>query len=481
MGKMAARAVSPGGALLRSSRLFSLPRAIPDKQVPYELRIVNPESSTKPHPTHQTITSPQTSREKGDWGLKRPLPLKQTMATSTPLLKVRQLDSTERITDYGSSADHALTLEKFNELNMSITVPRPTHKIDGAKTAPRMSAFEEAYDFTVAPEEDPERKGWKFSGPWLASMPEGEFDAFIKQKVLPRRMEFRQVMRTKLANEMTLENNRSAREDGRDAPPPIQTAEVTNAQLGQYMRSLRHQRAKLYRFVTNFLDLPPLHIPVGLSEAMNIPTTPSGSPNMLFDAQGPPPSHPSAGLSYLRTHSFMENHFLYGPQEQKKPVLARMLQPQFGRKPVMLGVGGFVTEAPGGMNEANIKKAASRKATDRVANGIQHLDIQTHGGAKAWVVPERAYIDPNGMVVLKVVDARDETRLVAIESRGRPVVYNSSRTEVNLEEQEREAARYDRTAEMLTETADEETETGKDVMGSASAYGLDEPQGTPPS
>lgn len=473
MGKL--RAVSPGGALLRSSRLFSLPRAIPDKQVPYELRIENPGSATKPHPTHQSITSPQTSREKGDWGLKRPLPLKQTMATSTPLLKVKQLDSTERVTDYGSSADHALTLEKFTELNMSISVPRPTHDSDVA-SAVRMSAFEETYDFTVQPPDDPNRKGWKFSGPWLASMPAGDFEQFIKQKVLPRRGEFRKLMRAKAADELTLENRRTAQEYGTDAAPPVQPSDITDAQLGEYMRALRNSRPKLYTFVTNFLDLPPLHVPIGLSAAMNIKTSNEGVPNMRFDAQGPPPSHPSAGLSYLRTHSFMENHFLYGPQEQKKPVLARLLQPHIGKKPAMIGVGGFVTEAPGGFNDMNMKRFTARGRAMHRREGVTHLDIQTHGGAKTWVIPETAFVDPNGMVALKIGDAKDETRLVAMESRGQPLVYNSRRVEVNLEEQEREAARYDRTADSLTEENGEtQDEGGADVMGSASAYGMDEP------
>lgn len=481
------RAVSPGGALLRSSRLFSLPRAIPDKEIPYELKMENPSSSTRPHPTRQSITSPQTSREKGDWGLKRPLPLKQTLATTTPLLKVKELDSQERITDYGSSADHALTLEKFLELHMSMSVPRPSHSnIERVNTRVRMSAFEESHDFTVAPADDPTRKGWKFRGPWLASMPEGEFEAFIEKKVLPRRVEFQKLMRLKCASEMTLVNNSKARETGEERPPAIQPGDITDEQLGDYMRSLRNQRDKLYSFVTDFLDLPPLQVPVGINEALKL-EKPSGPPNMAFDAHGPPPAHPSAGLSYLRTHSFMENHWLYGPQAQKKPVLARLLQPQIYRKGVMLGVGGFVTEAPDG-SEMNLKgggrfQSQRFRGQRQQLKGIHHLDIESHGGAKSWVVPDFAYVDPNGMIVMKVETADTETKLVAREGRGEPLVYNTMKRQTSIERSEKEAARYEQTRyenpeedKALGRSSFADPVEGKDKIGSASAYGLDEPK-----
>ncbi|KAI7149897.1 hypothetical protein KC352_g28834, partial [Hortaea werneckii] len=104
---------SPTARLLQSSRLFSLPRPLPQ---PHIENITSTgvyrasDSATLPYPTHQAIATTASSRSRGDWGLKRALPKKATQDTSTPHIRVSAQDTPEHITDFGSAADHTQTL-----------------------------------------------------------------------------------------------------------------------------------------------------------------------------------------------------------------------------------------------------------------------------------------------------------------------------------------------------------------------------------
>src|SRR6478752_1184195 len=164
---MGSRAVSPGGALLRSSRLFSLPKPLPEPQST-NLHIGDHKSPTmtRQYPQYQSITSPLSSREKGDWGFKRPFPLKSTLTTSTPLIRVNQVDSIESVTDFASAADHALSLEKFQEMRIPLSIPKGNEKsgISVRNDAWRKSVFEEDLDFTEYRKGRIDDKRWKFQG-----------------------------------------------------------------------------------------------------------------------------------------------------------------------------------------------------------------------------------------------------------------------------------------------------------------------------
>jgi hypothetical protein len=150
---MASRSVSPGGALLRASRVFSMPPPLPRPAGEMTANgSYNSESATLPHPIHMSITTPQSSLLKGDWGLKRPLPLRSTTKSSTPVIRVEKMDTFEHITEYGSAADHTLSLRKWHEMGIPLTTPqlrRQSTMYDYDQGTSNQSVFEDAIDFTA--------------------------------------------------------------------------------------------------------------------------------------------------------------------------------------------------------------------------------------------------------------------------------------------------------------------------------------------
>ncbi|PTB64669.1 hypothetical protein BBK36DRAFT_1135882 [Trichoderma citrinoviride] len=429
---MSGRAVSPGGALLRTSRMFSIPKPLPEPPST-NLHIGDHKSATmtRPYPQHQSLTSPLASREKGDWGLKRPFPLKSTMATSTPYIRVKQVDTVENVTNFASAADHSLSLEKFQELRVAMSVPFNTDKKSHASSTRselwHKSVFEEDMDFTDFKGGRGDDRRWKFQGPWLARMTEGEFVEYLNKKVRPKRAHFRALLKEKLADDITTSQNKAALDAGKEAPPKFEVRDITEAQFTEYLRALRNDRVTLYALVSKFLDLAPLGQPVGFIHAFWADRD-SLAPESPYGKSGPPPSHPSAGISYLRTSSFMENHPVYGPQAKKTPALARVVYPRSGHIPPKLGVGGFVADTPSGDNEFNPRTLARMSVPKGVLNGIMHLDTTTFGGAKAYVEAATATVDPSGKVVLQLRETSPEAQVIARESRGLTEIYHDGPT-----------------------------------------------------
>lgn len=475
---MGGRTVSPGGALLRSSRLFSVPKPLPEPSAT-NLHISNHKSPTmtRQYPQYQSITSPLSSREKGDWGFKRPLPLKSTMTTSTPLIRVKQVDSIENVTDFASAADHSLSLEKFRELGVAVSIPKGNER----GTAPSRSdhsgksVFEEDMDFTVSREGRAGDKRWKFNGPWLARMAEGDFLEYLEKKVRPKRAQFRRLLKDKLAADQTAHQATIAKDQGKPAPPTIHPSDITEQEFTNYVRSLRSDRATLYGLVSKFLDLAPLGQPVGIIQTF-LSTGDNAAAESPYGKSGPPPSHPSAGISYLRTGSYMENHPVYGPQGRHTPVMSRVVYPRSGPAPAKLGVGGFVADAPAGDNEFNMRHSRTRISHNKkMLAGIQHLDTNTYGGAKAYVDPQSASIDPSGRVVLQLREADPESQLIAKEYQGREHVYVEQQRSAPKQQTRSEADpwRVGRVTDEILGDAVPASQEGKDVVGSSSSYGLD--------
>ncbi|RGP76152.1 mitochondrial ribosomal subunit domain-containing [Fusarium longipes] len=470
---MGGKQLSPGGRLLRSSRLFSLPKPLPEPRS-NNLHIGDHKSPTmtRQYPQYQAITSPLASREKGDWGFKRPFPLKSTLTTSTPLIRVKQVDSIESVTDFASAADHALSLEKFQEMRIAMSIPKGKDTNTTFTTDTwHKSVFEEDLDFTKSRQGRQDDKRWKFRGPWLARMTEGEFIAYLGKKVRPRRREFKKLILERLVQSHNAERAKSAMEQGIEAPEKIGIEDVSPEWYAEYVRSLRNDRAALYGLVSKFLDLAPLGQPVGI-----IQTFLSGGENAAAESpygkSGPPPSHPSAGISYLRTNSFMENHPVYGPQKQRAPTLARVVYPRQGPSAAKLGVGGFVADSPPGDNEFNTRNPSRIRASSNknMLTGISHLDTTTYGGAKAYVSPETATVDPSGKVVVQLREAEPEAQLIAKEAKGRGRVYNSSKQKQKPTESVADPWRTDRVADELL---GDQNEAERDAVSSSRNYGLD--------
>lgn len=403
----ASRSVAPGAALLRSSRMFSMPAPIPAPPDLSQATRHKSPTATTPFPTHLVVTTPQSSRAVGDWGFKRPLPLKTTTKSTLPLVRVKKVDSIEQVTDFSSSSDHAITLKKWQEMNMNITVPQ-----EGTDQAPSKSVFEDYSDVTSLSAEDKVKKEnvrWKFSGPWLAGMTDGEFDQYLSNTVRERRQEFREYLKQQLASELTQEQSATASEKAEPVPAPTLAGEITEEALTEYIRKLRGDRILLFQHVGRFLDLAPL-----APESTTLEALGRLKPNKKYEIalspyarNGPPITHPSAGLSYLRTNNYLENHPIYGPQQYHAPVKARIVTPRQSSSGwvAKIGVGGFISKIPEGETSFNYTASLGKGVQEKIPGLNQYLP-DVHGGSKVYVHPHRASIESSGKMILEF-DATD--------------------------------------------------------------------------
>jgi hypothetical protein len=386
------------------------------------------------------------------------------------MIKVKQLDSIESVTDFSSGADHGISLRKFQEMNVPITMPGPERQMN----LPKKSVFEDDFDFTATParkdDHDVDNR-WKFKGPWLAGITDGELQKYLEKNVRNRRPEFRLFLKEKLAQEINETAAQKVKEAGDDhtAPPEVHAKAITNQQLPQSLRRLRDDRPRLYRLVSQFLDLAPLAPPTQNKEMwkMSTATAPititAASP---YAQDGPPITHPSAGLSYLRTASVMDNHPFYGPQLHHAAVQARVVAPRQsnGSRGAKLGVGGFVTNAPAGNSTFNMNNVKGYPR-ESLPPGLERLDPNIWGGAKVWVEPLHATVNSKGQPVLTVTDADGKAQAVAREMAGEEGVFK----EAAGREGEGRGMIY---RKWKREEGGGSGGLGPSVIGSSSAYGL---------
>src|SRR5262249_42873165 len=112
---MTAARLSPAATLLRNSKLFALPAALSLPAVePSSEPLARSDSATTPYPTRAALETPSHSLNRGDWGLKRSLPVKTTTKSGTPTIRIRRgIDTPEHVADFESAADHVITLRKY--------------------------------------------------------------------------------------------------------------------------------------------------------------------------------------------------------------------------------------------------------------------------------------------------------------------------------------------------------------------------------
>jgi hypothetical protein len=208
---------SPTANLLRNSRLFSLPQPLPrpDLSIAFSERIKNSDTATTPYPTHQIIATPDASRSRGDWGLKRPLPMKSTFKSRG--IRMHALDTYDEITEFESARDHLMTLKKLQELNVSLirhsqgNLGRYTYE----KKNQAPGAFDEAHDNTapraLSLEESAREKNgkvtklphrWRTRGPELREMPQAQFNNYVEKEVATRKDDFERYLKSYLAKEL---------------------------------------------------------------------------------------------------------------------------------------------------------------------------------------------------------------------------------------------------------------------------------------
>ncbi|KAI4148047.1 MAG: hypothetical protein L6R39_002906 [Caloplaca ligustica] len=399
---MASRRLSPTASLLKSSRLFSLPPPLPRPSQDFTYGPVSEsDTSTLPHPTRAAIETTQSSLSRGDWGLKRPLPLKSTTNTSSPTIRIEDVESIDHITDFESAADHTLTLQKWQEIGMSISMPvKQKGPFIGegnlnTRRTPATSVFEKLYDNTETQNDRSSAQRWKFKGPWLAGKTEGEFDQYLEKNVKRRKLQFRDFVRDRLTKARSFDQRREAQENGQDFEDHV---DVSERDVDLALKQLRRDEVRLQMLVEEFLDLP-VAVDSNLTE---------GTSAFVMDADcGPPSTHLSAGLSYLRTGSHMTNHPVLGPMEEEPPVQARVLRPQFigvvKHHTALLGIGGIAADD-------STKKTFSKSS--REVPGIQRFEPDIEGGPKIWVRPDRASIDVHGKVKMHILRVDPQERAI---------------------------------------------------------------------
>ena len=384
---MSMRRLSPTANLLRTSRLFSLPPPLPRPTADLTASAnYESDTATLPYPTHAAIVTTESSLGRGDWGLKRPLPLKSTTRTSTPTIHIENVDSIDHITDFSSAADHVITLRKWQELGTPLSMAEEKSRKASAQHEhyPR-SVFESKHDNTYQDDSDPNTQRWKYRGPWLAGKTEGEFRRYVEKDVKRRRSDFKRFLRERLAEEKVIALRREATESGEDIEVSDSVA-VSEEDVEVYARRLRNDEHELHKLVEEYLDLP----------------RDRGSAISSYDKKGPPTTHPSAGLSYLRTGSHTYNHPLLGPQEEPAPVQARVVRPQTtanNRKydRALIGVAGVVAED-------------DRQSFTRDSTGITGYNPDIPGGAKFYIrIPTKASVDSRGRIDVLTRRPRNKT------------------------------------------------------------------------
>ncbi|KAI4254946.1 MAG: hypothetical protein LQ352_002808 [Teloschistes flavicans] len=391
---MATRRLSPTASLLKNSRLFSLPPPLPRPSHDYsKTSDFDSDTATLPYPTRAAIETTQPSLSRGDWGLKRPLPQKSTVNTSTPAIRIDQIDSIDHIAEFESAADHTLTLQKWQEIGLPLSMPV---KQKGAyvgrerlntRTTTATSVFEPAYDNTEKSAHDSHAMRWKFKGPWLAGKTAGDFNQYVEKHVRQRKLDFRNFVRDRMVHTRTLRQTRIAQENGDVMDIQVN---VTEQDVDLYLKQLRQDQEQLQKLIEEFLDLP----------VASDPDVSVGTFVVLMDSdKGPPKSHLAAGLSYLRTASHMTNHPVLGPMKEEPPTQARILRPQvtngyINHPNALLGVGGVAA------NDGT-KQTTYKSSTE--VSGLQRFDASIEGGAKIWVRPDRASVDSHGRLQLHVV------------------------------------------------------------------------------
>ncbi|MCJ1383517.1 hypothetical protein MMC17_006631 [Xylographa soralifera] len=403
---MTTKRMSPTANLLRHSRLFSLPPPLPRPSQTTTTTgfIFQSDTATLPYPTQASIETTQSSLARGDWGLKRPLPQRSTSGTTTPVIRIGAIDTIDHITDFNSAADHTLTLRKWQEMNMPVSMPQVRKSMSSAVRA--QSTFEENLNKTEATgvNSSGDSRRWKYRGPWLAGKTNGEFEDYITKRIKKRRSEFRKYMREWLRQKMTVDARRIARDKGEDLPTT--DIKISKEDLQTQIIKLRHDPTDLWILIWRFLDLP--GSPPGQNEHPSekmIDTAWNSEEDQANKdiEQGPPTTHPSAGLSYLRTASHVPNHPILGPMSTQPPVIARILKLPSPASNIdkggLVGVGGIVAQ--------DVKNRAFKDTGS--SSQWTNFDAELEGGAKGWVHLQRASIDPRGRIKLTVERASDDT------------------------------------------------------------------------
>ncbi|KAF2152140.1 hypothetical protein K461DRAFT_279675 [Myriangium duriaei CBS 260.36] len=450
---------SPTARMLRSSRLFSMPPPLPAPSMDQTLAsgmIRTSDTATRPYPTRQAITAPASSRHRGDWGLKRPLPQK-TNNTSSPHVRINAVDTLEHITDFDSAADHTLTYKKWQEMNVHMTLMPPKTGTGQYPTSPLPpSAFTGLSDNTIVQDDrqrginklplgveratrlramkgpgvaDDHMSRWRYEGPNLPSMPQAEFDRYVRRVVESPEMrrEFRQfLISVRVERKREDELERMRKETGFDPSSQEDVARLERAckivdpekDVDEYILRLRNKSddlsSELPRLIGEFFDLPPF--PRNRRSNTGHGTT---KLNLLVPEEEETVSHathPSAGLAYSKSNAFIENHPIHGPQLERTPTEARVLRPRESSvtqaESALLGLAGFAVKDITAKNIGN----RNQREPDSIAEKTRTWNLERPGSNKLWATPAYAFVDEQGRICMRINYPDNET--VAVKTGG---------------------------------------------------------------
>ena len=440
---------SPTARLLRSSRLFSLPPPLPAaalEAVTSSGILRSSDTATLPYPTHQAISTPPSSRHRGDWGLKRPLP-NRSIPKSNAHLRIKAIDTLNHITDFSSAANHTQTVEKWRDMNIPLSMAQRRDNISRTSRATPVSAFEDNVDntafassslaakdldsFEISAERamlmrglpsTQDRQRWKTEGPWVNGLTEQEFQHFVAKTVRSNKTGFLKFVEQVKINQKKQHVLSIMRDEGllNDQDPKTLDMELEaqsklgKHELNDYIKELRDNNSglssELSHLVRQYFDLPAFPMPSSQSARSDT--------NRLLasvlssedtSSENPPATHPSAGLSYIRTKAYMANHPQYGPQASHEPVQARVVKPRAGAdRTAYLGVGGFIAENSSHATfKINVAKE-NMSPEQRYVYELSQIDPDTYGGGKVWVNPTRAHVDEKGYIQLTVERADEQ-------------------------------------------------------------------------
>ena len=470
--------LSPAASLLRNSKLFALPRAIPGPPPSVSSEpVAFSQTATTPWPTHAAIATPLPSQVLGDWGLKRPLPAKSAGKNVASTIRVRRaIDTQEHIADFESSADHVVTLRKWQELGLHLTLPQKSSYADGEPSID--SAFKSDHDnitkhenppTTAAPntssqtssrtdsgvwpnisEEDVEQAlpirlkaalqrakdraaaqraaeearrteeglpplrlpvkkhqekknfRWRHQGPWLAGLTGDEFENWLSHTLSSRKTAFREIVRQQMqarkkaaAKAQSLEQGKSFDEAAFESETKISEIDITN-----HLRQLRTQPELFGPLIASFFDLP--EGPLNNERPGEWPYGRTTISSPVYATKGLPQTHPSAGLSYIRSRALAENDPEHGPLNDVSSKIGRILksQPRWRTPGVdhSIGLAGFV-----GINDLPASALSRTKAGQFEAK---------RGGRKIPVRPIGACVNPDGFVGLKIMEDSHNYKVV---------------------------------------------------------------------
>ncbi|KAI9662919.1 MAG: hypothetical protein M1821_007966 [Bathelium mastoideum] len=367
------------------------------------------DSATLPHPIYPAIATPQSSQARGDWGLKRPLPLRTTAKSSNAALRITGIDTVEHITDFESAADHTKTLEKWQEIGMPVTRHKQRQLVIGGKGNPS-NIFESDTDNTAELAIDTSTgqklginyERWKQKGPWISGMSESDFAKYLTKIGKHEKSKFLSHLRENLRQEEMNKELNAARTAGRELPPDFhETFNISDAFFSAQLRRLRDElidhegniklNSTLAIHLRDFFDLPALaetSLPGALTDQVQ--------PNYDAFNDGPPQTHPSAGLSYLRTGAHVPNHPLLGPQRSGGVLRTRILKTH----------GGSSGAADPSFSRFGVAGVVAKARTNELRSfGIEEADLLAPGGIKAWAEVEQLTVDPKGRIEATVKPA----------------------------------------------------------------------------